>query len=91
MAENQRHPWHESVVSFINTASPMEMNFLARQLKATSVPKGHDEISNAWVSRQAELGWKGDDLGVPAEMTEQKSIADEKAKAKAQQSLSVMG
>ncbi|MDO8579381.1 MAG: hypothetical protein Q7R72_00725 [bacterium] len=72
-------PFHETVVETINQASSSDMDCLAPLIKATTIPKGHDEIIVAWNKRRKEMGWGSEDLGVPANLLEQKQTSIKKA------------
>ncbi|TSC80072.1 MAG: hypothetical protein G01um101429_276 [Parcubacteria group bacterium Gr01-1014_29] len=68
-----KHPFHETIVEVIGRASSRDLECLGALIKATNVPKGHDEIIAAWEKRRQELGWMPrQDLGVPADLLKQK-------------------
>lgn len=76
-----RRPFHETIVEAIHRASSGdELQCLAMLIKETKVPKGHEEIIVAWNQRRQEMAWGNADLGVPADLLEQKQEAAEKAK-----------
>lgn len=78
-----KRPFHETIVDAIRGASSEELEFLATLIKATDIPKGHDEIIAAWDQRRKGMCWGDEDLGVPADLLEQKQEAAEKERAKA--------
>lgn len=65
--ETEQRPFHETIVDAIRQASSTQLECLATLIKATKVPKGHDEIIAAWKA----MCW-GKDLGVPASLLKQK-------------------
>ena len=65
-------PFHETIVDAINEASTAQMVCLATLIRATKVPKGHDEIITAWNTRLAAMSWDDKDFGVSANLLEQK-------------------
>ncbi len=71
----KRRPFHKSVLDAICFASMSDMSCLARLIKATQIPKGHDEIFEAWKEHALELGLD-DDLGVTADLLAQKEEAE---------------
>ncbi len=79
--EKKKRPFHESVVDAISVASSAELESLATLIKATKIPKGHDEIVDAWKKRAEEM-CMGDDLGVPADVLSQKQYADKETREK---------
>ncbi|MFH1112004.1 MAG: hypothetical protein V1712_02950 [Patescibacteria group bacterium] len=85
--KTKRRPFHETIIDAIRNASSLKSNdplmCLAKLIKETEIPKGHDEIIAAWNQRLPEL-WSGEDFGVPADLLEQKQEAAEKEKAKEQ-------
>ena len=78
--QTARRPFHESIIQAIHWASSEELRYcVARIIKMTKIPKGHDEIIEAWNQRRRELNWSdNEDLGVPADLLEQKREAAEK-------------
>lgn len=78
VAQIVRRPFHESIVETIveagNNGSGCEVWLcLARLIRTTKIPKGHDEIIAAWRNKNLD-----DDLGVTASLLEQKKEAAEK-------------
>ena len=73
--EKPRRPFHETIVDAIRFTSAKELELLADLIKGTKIPKNHDQIIAAWKNRCLELGWGNSDLGVPADLLEQKEIA----------------
>ena len=73
-------PFHEVIVEVIRRASSAQLECLATLIKATNVPKGHDEIIVVWNKRRKEMFWGDEDLGVPANLLEQKQTSAKKAK-----------
>ncbi|MBI2482262.1 MAG: hypothetical protein HYV76_01730 [Candidatus Vogelbacteria bacterium] len=65
-------PFHETILEAIRQASSTELKCLATLIKATKVPKGHDEIVAVWNERRKAMCWDDEDLGVPANLLEQK-------------------
>ena len=80
-----KRPFHETIVDAIRRADGHEFQCLAMLIKATKIPKGHDEIIVAWNQRRQEMVWGDEDLGVPADLLKQKQEAAEKEKAKAKE------
>lgn len=74
-------PFHETIVEAICRAQRlMEMECLATLIKATKIPKGHDEIIVAWRGQCTQFGdddYKYDTelFGVPAYLLAQKESA----------------
>lgn len=65
-------PSHESIVATINAAgSPAFLAEFGEHIKRTKIPKGHDEIVEAWKAKAAEVGLN-DDLGVIESVMAQK-------------------
>lgn len=85
-AQTATRPFHEIVVSAIRQASGPELEFLAALIKATKVPKGHDEIIAAWNERRNALYWGTEDLGVPASLRAQ-AQASTRARASEKQGI----
>jgi hypothetical protein len=80
---NELMPFHEAIEYVIYQAnSKVEMFCLAKVIKATIIPKNHDEIIAAWNSTMKLMFGKTDDLGVPAHLLEQKQQAEKEAAAK---------
>ena len=82
-----KRPFHETIVDAIGRANTYgELQLLAQLIKATKVPKNHDEIIAAWKQRWQVMGWRqGDlDLGVSANLLEQKQEAAAQEKDKEQ-------
>jgi hypothetical protein len=71
MSESTFKPFHESIVDAINIANGGAMSTLAALIKSTKIPKGHDEIVDAWNARVFVLGLN-DDLGVADSVMAQK-------------------
>lgn len=65
-------PFHETIVVAIKDASTTGLACLASLIKTTKIPKGHDEIIVAWNERRKKLFCEDEDLGVPANLLEQK-------------------
>ena len=65
-------PFHETIIEAISRASSAELVALATLIKITKLPKGHDEIITAWNDRRKKMLWGDTDLGVPANLLEQK-------------------
>lgn len=80
-----KRPFHETIVEAISRASSNDLRCLATLIKTTKVPKNHDEIIVAWKQRQQEVGWDDEELGVSANLLEQKREAAEKEEAKARE------
>ena len=88
---NQRRPFHKTIIDAIRGASNDDalMN-LGDLIKATKIPKGHDEIIAAWKQRIDRLGSPTifsknlfqKDYGVPADLLEQKQEAEKKKEEK---------
>ncbi len=78
----KRRPFHETVVEEIYRASSSELELLGRLIKATQIPRGHNEIIKAWRHQWQKLGWRDDNSGVVANLLEQKREAAKKAKEK---------
>lgn len=73
-------PFHETIVEAIRRASSAELECLATLIKATEVPKGHDEIIAAWNERIGALLFGCDnDFGVPTSLLAQKQANMKKA------------
>ncbi len=72
-----KRPFHETIVDAITTINSYdELNLMARLIKATKIPKGHDEITTAWNQRMKEMGLSSyQDRGVPASLLEQKQAS----------------
>lgn len=64
-------PFHETIIDSICEAFISDLNLLARLIKRTKIPKGHDEIIAAWVQRLKILNWNHD-YGVQSVLLEQK-------------------
>lgn len=77
-------PFHESVVNIINGVGTDKapftnyemMRVLAVLLKATKIPKGHDQIIEAWKAQSQRFGLN-DDLGVVGSILAQQKTAEE--------------
>ncbi len=79
-----KRPFHETIVDEVRNAGTVEeMMVLVRLIKATSIPKGHDEIIEAWRLRCQAMGWSP--LNVTESLLEQKQEAADKEKAKAKE------
>lgn len=76
-ATRAKRPFHETVTEAIHSATAQQMRMLAGLIKDTKIPKGHDQITEAWVKRCAEMGWEDEDLGVSADLRVQKCAAEE--------------
>ncbi len=76
-AQVAKRPFHESIVDAIRHASGSELKCLATLIKSTKVPKGHDEIIEAWNERKLD-----DDMCVPADLLAQQQHEGEKHKGK---------
>lgn len=87
----KRRPFHEVVVEVIAVASNAELECLAGIIKATKIPKGHDDIIAAWNTRREEMCWGNVDLGVPADLNLQKQEIAEAQKTKNGQESAVGG
>ncbi|HNX11149.1 MAG TPA: hypothetical protein PKI61_03330 [bacterium] len=75
-----KKPFHEAIISEIGHASISDLVFLAGLLKATKIPKEHDNIIAAWKKRTEEMTCE--DFGVSEDLLEQKKIQkSEQAKA----------
>ena len=72
--QEMKRPFHETVVEAIQQASSAGLVCLGTLIRATKIPKGHDEIIAAWNERRKVMHWGDDDLGVPASLLEQKEI-----------------
>ena len=83
--EVMKRPSHETIVEAIRRASSRELECLATLIKATKIPKGHDEIIATWNQRRQEMAWGSVDLGVPVDLLKQKQEAVEKELAKSQE------
>ncbi len=78
----QQRPFHETIVDAILEASaPGEVALLAKMIKETKIPKGHDEIIVAWRHRQDDWGL-GFGHGVVENPLEQKREAERKEEEK---------
>ncbi len=79
-----KRPFHETIVDAIyHIDSSVDFAVLAPLIKATKIPKGHDEIIAAWNDRSNLLGHAGKDLfGVVADLRKQKQEATAKETAK---------
>jgi hypothetical protein len=72
-------PFHETIVTMIRRSSrDVELECLARLIKITKIPEGHDEIIMAWRERIKAMCWCGEDLGIPANLLEQKRASTKK-------------
>lgn len=80
--EKPLQPFHETIIEAISHASTREMEFLAPIIKTTQIPKNHDAIIAAWQKRRTEMSWGEEDLGVTANLTEQKELAASEEKKK---------
>lgn len=78
-------PFHETVVEAILCASGTRMADLAKLIKTTKIPRGHNEIIAAWNVRKKAMCWDSEKLGgVVASLLQQKAEAEaEVAKASA--------
>jgi len=75
---SETKPFHESIVEAISMASSRDMECLATLIKATKIPKGHDNIAAAWNKRRKEMCWGNEDLGVLKALHNQKVVAERK-------------
>ena len=76
--------FHEVIVELIDTATPTGMVYLADVIKATSIPKNHDNIIEAWKTRLRELEWNPNDLGVIEKLCAEREVAAKKIDTKKQ-------
>ena len=72
-------PFHETIVEAIRRASDTDLLCLATLIKATKVPKGHNEIISAWNERRKALCWGDEDFDVPVSLLEQKQAGVKKS------------
>lgn len=79
--KGKRQPFHETIVGMIRNATKQELELLATLIKATVIPKDHDTIIAVWKQRMKASGWDEQDLGVIADLLEQKKEAKKKAKS----------
>lgn len=90
-----RLPFHKSILEIIRGALPHELNCLARIIKRTKIPKGHDEIVRAWGFRIKLLGGRSDistdDFGVSANLLEQKQEAEAETASEAEKRAGMTG
>lgn len=72
----QRRPFHEVIVDAIREASePEEVALLAKLIKETRIPRGHDEIISVW--NRCKNNWRlGFGHGVVESLLEQKQEAE---------------
>ncbi|MBI2097598.1 MAG: hypothetical protein HYT46_01540 [Candidatus Vogelbacteria bacterium] len=79
--QTELRPFHETVVEAIARVNSYdELNSIANLIKATKIPKGHDEIVMAWDQRLQGMGCgKHEDRGVPANLLAQKQAAEKAA------------
>ncbi len=77
----KRRPFHETIIDSIGESSYHEISLLAKLIKTTKIPKGHDEIIEAWRARSTDPS-DDDPFGVIADLLEQKSETEEKEKVK---------
>ncbi|MFA6273510.1 MAG: hypothetical protein WC673_03440 [Candidatus Paceibacterota bacterium] len=80
-----KRPFHETIIDAIHSASSNDLRCLATLIKATKIPKNHDEIIAAWKQQREDVGWDNEELGVSADLLEQKQEAAEKENAKAKE------
>ena len=73
----QRRPFHETIVEAIGRASLYDEQYLLGWLiRQTKIPKGHDEIIEAWKKKRMGLGLSpGFDFAVVDDLLEQKKEA----------------
>lgn len=71
-------PFHESILNTILCCSGPKLEFLASIIKATKIPKNHDQIIAAWNTRAEEMGWDNGDYGVTAHLLAQKEASGKK-------------
>ncbi len=77
MANGQTLPFHEAIIGVIDFASRSDLKLIARLLKKTYIPKGHDEIIEAWNKRIKEMYQKDVGLDIPEYLIAKKQeIAD---------------
>lgn len=62
-------PFHESILGLLQGADALDLRVLGDVIVATKVPKGHDEIIDAWTSR---VGHTSDSDRVVASLRAQK-------------------
>ncbi len=95
----KRRPFHETIVDAIGgMTSIYDLHLpavLAKLIKETRIPAGHDEIILAWRQQFAKMHkaqgqvWReGDNLGVVASLLEQKKEAEDKAAKKLEEAVS---
>ena len=77
-------PFHETIIDSIGESTYHELSLLAKLIKTTKIPKGHDEIIEAWRARSTDPS-DDDPFDVIADLLEQKREAEEKEKVKQQQ------
>lgn len=81
--KEERRPFHETLVYHIRwSSSDHEMAGLATLIKNTKIPKNHDAIIAEWDQKLQEMGVSDEDLGVPADLLEQKQEAEKEAAEK---------
>jgi hypothetical protein len=68
-------PFHESIVDAIGEASSTDLHCLGRLIKATAIPKGHDQILTAWEGHARPI-LGSMDLGVPEALRLKKRRAE---------------
>jgi hypothetical protein len=78
-------PFHETIIDAINmigaeprhTADDVDSarRLIAFLIKTTKIPKGHDQIIDAWEKRMARFGWVWPDPSIKASLLKQKEIA----------------
>ena len=85
-----KRPFHETIVEAIGSVDSFdELRVLAKLIRATKIPMGHDEIIAAWNQHlegyHFDIGTIGDDdvSGVLADLLEKKEEAAEKEKEQA--------
>lgn len=87
-----RKPFHESIIDAIRAISTqddaihrhMGYRILGRMIMTTTVPKGHDAITEVWLSRNDWNLCTEDTDEVVGSLLEQKREAEESEKAKVQ-------
>jgi len=81
----ERRPFEETIVDYIESMTRYDIHRVSHLIKETKISKNYDVIIGAWVKRLLYLHLNYD-LGVPANLIEQKHEAEaEAAKNQAQQ------
>jgi hypothetical protein len=86
---SERKPFHESIIDVLNNykARPGDeyllLNFLGKLLRATKIPKGHNDLIAAWQGFiRRNWGYFDDFWGVVDVLIEQRQEAEAKKAAK---------